>query len=352
MKSHVYGRHDLGVRSTVAHTAGRPGNCDRVRTLQWLWLAKAITIIEGEIEMRKKTNLLTLTALMLLSLALTTAPASAQNLIDSQGATTSLKTNSRILYHDGAVLKGIRDVYFILYGCWTDTCGTMGDSKSILILTDLMSTIGNTPYMFINSTYTDSTGSPASGSLVFGGMGFDNSYSHGFELTKSDIEGIISDQITSFRLPDDPQGIYVVLASADVGSTATGFCTAGATPFHSSNYIYGSLLSYVFLGNPNRCPGVVGAQFVGHPTPNGSFAGDVMALNLVHALNGLLTNPYGNGWYDRYGLENADKCAGTFGQIYTTANGAFANYRFGTRDFLIEQNWINGRKGVCALYQQ
>jgi hypothetical protein len=76
-----------------------------------------------------------------------------------------------------------------------------------------------------------------------------------------------------------------------------------------------------------------------------------MATNLAHALNGLLTNPYGNGWLDRYNLENADKCTATFGQTYTTANGARANYRLGSRDFLLEQNWVNARKGYCALFQ-
>jgi hypothetical protein len=99
----------------------------------------------------------------------------------------------------------------------------------------------------------------------------------------------------------------------------------------------------------NRCKTIAGAPF-GPITPNGNFAGDAMVTNLTHALNGLLTNPFGNGWYDRYGFENADKCSGTFGQTYTTANGARANIRLGSRDFLIEQNWVNNRKGFCAMH--
>src|SRR5262249_9090431 len=117
----------------------------------------------------------------------------------------------------------------------------------------------------------------------------------------------------------------------------------------------GGILPYVFIGNPNRCATVAGAQFLpmnGTPTPNGSFAADAMVGNLAHALNGLLTNPNGNAWYDRYDLENADKCTGTFGQTYTTASGARANIRLNQRDFLLEQNWVNARKGYCALFPQ
>jgi hypothetical protein len=74
-----------------------------------------------------------------------------------------------------------------------------------------------------------------------------------------------------------------------------------------------------------------------------------MAANLAHALNGTLTDPWGTGWYDRYGFENADKCAGKFGTTYTTANGARANVWMGGRDWLLEQNWVNDRRGRCAM---
>ena len=79
-----------------------------------------------------------------------------------------------------------------------------------------------------------------------------------------------------------------------------------------------------------------------------------MASHVAHLLNVIVTSPLGNegesgGWYDRYGLENGSKCWGTFGQTYLAPNGARANIRFMTRDFLIHQNWVNGRKGFCAM---
>lgn len=304
--------------------------------------------------MKKNTTLLTQIALILVSIALSVAPTSAQDAPVGQSSQT-VKTNSKMLYHGGPVQTGAQDVYFIFYGCWTSTCGTADDTTTMTILTDFMSSVGNTPYMQINSTYADSSGQPASASLIYAGSVMDSWYSHGVELTEADIEGIIAVQFNSYQLPQDPQGIYVVLASADVSATATGFCTPGAPPFHGHAVINGAPVRYVFIGNPNRCPTVAGAQFLppsGGSTPNGSFAGDAMVGNLAHALNGLLTDPFGDAWYDRYGLENADKCTGTFGQTYTTANGARANIRLGVRDFLLEQNWVNARKGYCAMFQQ
>jgi len=87
------------------------------------------------------------------------------------------------------------------------------------------------------------------------------------------------------------------------------------------------------------------------PTPNGDLAADAMASNIAHVLSTMVTNPMGEGWYDRYGLENATKCQGTYGQTYTTASGARANLRLGYRDFLIQQNWVNDKRGRCALSQ-
>jgi hypothetical protein len=49
------------------------------------------------------------------------------------------------------------------------------------------------------------------------------------------------------------------------------------------------------------------------------------------------------------GRENADKCAWTFGTEYTVSNGSKANLKLGTRDYLIQQNWVNASGGYCAM---
>jgi len=267
-----------------------------------------------------------------------------------------------MIYHNGQVRRGVQNMYFIFYGCWgTPACGAQGgDQATMTVLNEFSALIGNSPYLSINNTYTDSTGQPATATIVAAGGVVDNSYSHGADLTASDIAAILNDHIGDpggqVDLPPDTQGIYVIVASADIASNETGFCSPGAPPYHDFYYIFNSVpIPYIFLGNPNRCQTVAGAPFfsaggTGLLTPNGNFAGDALVLNLTHALNGLLTDPYGTGWYDRYGLENADKCTGTLGQTFTAANGARANLRLAAgHDFLVEQNWVNDRKGRCAM---
>jgi hypothetical protein len=74
-----------------------------------------------------------------------------------------------------------------------------------------------------------------------------------------------------------------------------------------------------------------------------------MASIISHELEEAATDPDLNAWYDRRGMENADKCAWTFGATHTVTNGAQANMTFGGRDWLIQQNWVNGSGGYCAV---
>ena len=291
------------------------------------------------------TQLITRLVLAMVAVcALSVIPVSAQ----------SSRTTSKMLYHNGPVLTGSQNIYVIWYGCWDNNCGLAGDTNTMQIVGEFIATIGNTPYLWINSTYPDAAGKLPSSGIVYAGGVIDSSYSHGAELTDSDIQGIIYDQIISFRLPQDPQGIYLVIASADISSLATGFCGLSTPPpYHSYAVINGGRTNYIFLGNPNRCATLAAPQLFGPGgvlvAPNGSLAADGIASNFARALNGMLTDPYGTGWFDRYGLENSDKCENQFGPTYVTANGGRANLRLGQRDFLIQENWVNDRKPRCAM---
>ena len=88
------------------------------------------------------------------------------------------------------------------------------------------------------------------------------------------------------------------------------------------------------------------AQTTGH---NGNAGADEMANIIAHELEEAVTDPDLNGWYHFIGEKNADKCARSFGATYTSQNGAKANMRLGSRDFLIQQNWVNASGGFCAL---
>jgi hypothetical protein len=275
--------------------------------------------------------------------------------VSAQRPRSASNTNSKMLYHNGPIMTGAQDIYLIWYGCWTDNCDNRGSTTTSGLVIDFAQTIGGSPYLQMNSLYVNASGHAPSGAMFYAGSAFDNTYSHGFDLTEDDIADIVREQLESNAVPQDPAGIYIVLASADIASNSTGFCSLVDTPpLHGVVQVLGGPAKYGFIGNPNRCPTLEAPQFIASdgtrlPTANGDFAGDAMVAQLAHLMNTIPTNPQGGAWYDRYGLENADKCQGTFGTTYNTANGARANIRLYGRDYLIQQNWVNDRHGRCAM---
>ena len=298
----------------------------------------------------KRKRISSIILALAVTMTLSGLPTFAQNAKTNQSANNKVKTDSRMIYHNGEVIDLRNPVVYVI---WYGNFATHTETQ--LILADFLSTIGSTPYFQINSTYPDGGGHTPNGALTYGGGGLDWNYWHGVELTASDIQGIVADSILGGQVPLDPSAIYIVFASPDVSSTATGFCTPNASPHHGYGVVNGSTFRYGFVGHALRCPVVAASQFEAQydgshlPTPNGNLGADAMVSTLAHVLDAIVTDPLGNAWFDRYGLENADKCQGTFGATYTPANGARANMRLGQRDFLIQQNWVNDRKGYCAL---
>src|SRR5690242_9322686 len=242
---------------------------------------------------------------------------------------------SGINYHGGPVLLGTTKAYYIWYGNWSGNSATT-------ILTDLMSNIGGSPYFNINTTYYDGSNTYVSNSVNYAGSTSDN-YSQGTALSDASVKAVVSSAITSGRLPKESNAVYFVLTSQDVNETS-GFCTQYCG-WHTHGTISGTDIKYSFVGNPDRCPSACAAQTTG---PNGNAGADGMASIIAHELEEATTDPDLNAWYDTRGAENADKCAWTFGATYTTSNGAQANMKLGTRDYLIQQNWVNASGGYCA----
>ena len=240
-----------------------------------------------------------------------------------------------ISYHGGPILTGTTNIYYIWYGNWTNNTATT-------ILTDLGNNIGGSAYFNINTTYTNSAGTHVTNAVHYAGSTTD-SYSQGTSLTDAQIQAVVSSAISSARLPKDTNGLYFVLTSSDV-TASSGFCTQYCG-WHTHATISGSDIKYSFVGNPDRCPSACEDQTVG---PNGNAGADGMASILSHELEETVTDPDLNAWYDTKGAENADKCAWTFGTTYT-ANGALANMKIGTRDYLIQQNWVNASGGYCSV---
>lgn len=241
-----------------------------------------------------------------------------------------------INYHGGPVLLGTTNAYYIWYGNWAS-------NTAVAILEDLATHIGGSPYYNINTTYYDGSNRHVSNAVKFVKSTTDN-YSKGTALTDANIQSIVASAINSGALPKDNNAVYFVLTSADVNETS-GFCTQYCG-WHTHASITGlGDIKYSFVGNPDRCPSACAAQATG---PNGNAGADGMASIISHELEEAVTDPDLNAWYDRRGAENADKCAWTFGSTYATSNGAMANMKLGTRDYLIQQNWVNASGGFCA----
>lgn len=243
-----------------------------------------------------------------------------------------------ISYHGGPLILGTTNVYFIWYGNWSNNTATT-------ILPDLASHIGGSPYFNINTTYFDGTNRHVSNSVAFTGSTTD-AYSQGNVLSDSGVQNVVSSAIGSGKLPSDTNGVYFVLTSADVNESS-GFCTQYCG-WHTHATISGRDIKFSFVGNPDRCPSACQAQ----PTsasPNSNQGADGMASIIAHELEESVTDPDLNAWFDTRGAENADKCAWTFGTTYTTSNGSLANMVLGTRNYLIQRNWVNASGGFCAL---
>jgi hypothetical protein len=148
----------------------------------------------------------------------------------------------------------------------------------------------------------------------------------------------------SSGLPTDLNGVYFVLTSKEVNESS-GFCTQYCA-WHTNGTINGQNIKYGFVGNPQRCPSACSAQTV---TPNGNLAGDGMANLIAHELSESVTDPNLNAWYDQQGNENADKCAWNFGAVTQLSTGAYWNVHFGSRYWLLQQNWENSGGGSCKL---
>ena len=281
----------------------------------------------------------------------------AMTLLASPGAQLSAqnatpKTDSKILYNGGTVMNATSNIYFIWYGCWHDGCGNSGDSAAVTILSDFITSLGFSPYNQINAGYPNASGAAPTGGLIYG-MDINVGYSRGAELTQSEVEDIVAEALRSAWLPVDPRGIYIVLGVSGhlrqrhgllfdhVPAPSLG--PGGSTVISRRVRRRRRPLPFDMRVAVSWIPATTGFP------PERKLHADAMVSWLAHAISGTLTNLYGTAWFDRYGLENSDKCAGSYGETYLTPSGARANVRLGSRDYLLQENWVNGRRGRCAL---
>jgi hypothetical protein len=256
----------------------------------------------------------------------------------ARGKPPATKSNG-IDFHGGPVMTNTTNVYYIWYGDWAKNSAQQ-------ILADLMNGLDASDIYNINTSYYDAAGKAVVNSVMLQPSVTDN-YSLGTSLSDAKVQNVVANAITSGKLPNDPDGVYFVLTSADVQETS-GFGTVYCG-WHTHANIDGTDIKYAFVGDattqaPSGCIAVTDST-----SPNGNKGADGMASVIYHELSEAVTDPDLNAWYDRRGYENADKCAWKFGATFTAANGGIANVSLGKRDFLLQQNWVNANGGYCSV---
>jgi hypothetical protein len=123
--------------------------------------------------------------------------------------------------------------------------------------------------------------------------------------------------------------------------------------YHDTVSYNGSTVVYSFVGDPGQC--LTGCTILGglntpadggdFPSPNNDWSADGMASVMCHELAESVTDPLvgaDDAWVDSDQVqEMADMCAWRFEPTYLTDAGAVANVRFGARDYLVQQLWVN-----------
>src|SRR5262249_21513518 len=203
-------------------------------------------------------------------------------------------------------------------------------------------------YFDTNTTYFQgdcATGQTVLNRTSLNGQVFD-SYSQGGSLNDGTLINVVRNAIGSGALPVDSSGVYFVLSSADVAETS-GFCSSYCG-FHNQVPAFGVVIKYAFVGNPDRCP----SSCEGRPgnSPNGNAGADGMANVIAHELNEAVTDPELTAWFrNNVQGENGDLCNFNFGPTFIAPNGSLANVTLGSRNFLVQQNWVNFNGGFCGL---
>ncbi|CAF3926990.1 unnamed protein product, partial [Rotaria sp. Silwood1] len=270
-----------------------------------------------------------------------------ENIIEAPvklGATSHVNADPRkgpqgdIIYNPGnPVLTGTIKVYTFFYGTWTE------EQKNI-VLTFIVN-IANTPWFNILRTYYQEIDGVQT--YVTGPLEATTTYnlgtSYGTTLSKNSIPNTLTTLIQAGSIPNDPNGIYLWLNSAEIDETNVfdqslikDYCG-----YHYYFSIEGTNYIYAVTGDLARSTDNGCSKIDANPngTPNGDRGIDAMMSTVAHELAEAITDPYVNSWRDENNYENADKCSHRYEPTVKLQHGIKYNVQAGDRRYLIQQNW-------------
>jgi hypothetical protein len=259
-------------------------------------------------------------------------------------------SNTGIFYHGGPIIQ-FQSVVAVYWAAGTiynggPTPGTSGaGSVDGSLIGFFLRSLGASPYFNINTTYFNGSGTHVANSVTYTGFWADNTNvpSAGSSVSDVAVQAEVTKGLNSGALTFDPSTLFAVFSGPGVnlgGGFGTQYCA-----YHGHFSWNGNDVKYAVMPHdydfPSACAALSGS-------PNIDFAADAEVNTLAHETEETTTDEDLNAWYDRRGMENADKCAWTFGTTYRTTNGATANMNLGGKDFLIQRNWVNAGSGGCA----
>ncbi|KAK8941531.1 hypothetical protein KSP40_PGU016848 [Platanthera guangdongensis] len=268
-------------------------------------------------------------------------------------------------YHNGPLLKGNLTVNLLWYGRFSP-------SQRAIIADFLRSLSPTTPPAAVASPSVSSwwatTASYRGGAAVIslGREIFDSDYSLGRSLTAVSLRRLAR-RGGSYT----PNAITAVFTADDVA--VEGFCMSrcGLHGAAREGGRGGVKFPFVWVGNPAaQCPGQCAWPYArpeyGPPAsplvaPNGDVGVEGMVINLATLMAGVVTNPYGNGYFQGPAtapLEAVTACTGIFGSgaypgfpgnvlVDKKSGASFNALGVNGREFLLPAMW-DPNKFNCA----
>ncbi len=272
-----------------------------------------------------------------------------QALAARQGPSAQLATGNGIDYHGGPIVSSLKVVSVYWSGSTIFAGGPVPGTKGTgaqdgSLVGYYLRNLAGSSYYNINTTYGDTVGGghTVANTVSYTGYWGDthNAPSGSQSVSNTTIINEIVYGFTSGNLTYDPSTIYAVFSANNVnlgGGAFTQYCAYHGYFSWSGNVVLYAVMPY---DDHSGCT-VLSAS------PNNDFGADAEVNVLTHEIEETNTDPQLNAWYDSSGQENADKCAWTFGSTFSS-NGATANITVGTRNWLVQQQWLNADGGLCV----